>query len=47
MYKTSCIKDIKDDFIGIFAESKEAEETECGFIRQMFRGVMELLAPLL
>ncbi len=47
MYKTSCIKDIKDDFIGIFAESKEAEETECGFNRQMFRGVMELLAPLL
>lgn len=47
MYKTSCIKDIKDDFIGIFAESKEAEETKCGFIRQMFRGVMELLAPLL
>ncbi len=47
MYKTRCIKDIKNDFVEIFSESNMAQEKECGIIRQLFRGVMELLAPLL
>ncbi len=47
MYKTNCLKDIKDDFEEIFSVSREAENVKCGFLRQLFRGVMELLAPLL
>lgn len=47
MYKTSCISDIKNDFNEIFESSNLAKEEKCSFIRQLFRGVMELLAPLL
>jgi cardiolipin synthase A/B len=47
MYKTKCIQDIKNDFLEIFSVSSVAKDEECSFIRQLFRGVMELLAPLL
>ena len=47
MYKTSCIRDIKEDFIEMFESCTEQSEVHYSLIRQLFRGVLELLAPLL
>ena len=47
MYKTECIADIKSDFLHIFEESEEITKPSRSFIRQFFRGILELIAPLL
>lgn len=47
MYKTECIADIKSDFLHIFEESEEITKPSRSFIRQLFRGILELIAPIL
>ena len=47
MYKTDSIADIKKDMENIFAESKHITESKNSVTRQVFRGVLELLAPLM
>lgn len=47
MYKTDCIAKIKEDFTEMFEVSKPAEIVKCSLARSIFRGVLELLAPLL
>ncbi len=46
-YKSECIDDIKSDFEHIFAESDQVTESKNGPFRQLFRGILELIAPLL
>ncbi len=47
MCKSRCISDIKDDFDEMFKVSKPAEITKVSLLRELFRGVLELIAPLL
>ncbi len=47
MCDTSCIRDIKKDFEEIFSVSKPAEIQKNSLARRLFRGILELLAPLL
>lgn len=47
MSDTECILDIKDDFEKIFEVSRLAQVQKSSSIRRLFRGVLELLAPLL
>lgn len=47
MYGCGCIKDIKNDFTEIFEASHEVGEEKCGFIRGVWRAVLDFLAPLL
>ncbi len=48
MYKTGCISKIKEDFEEMFAVSREIREVpENRLLRQLFRGLLELFAPLM
>jgi len=47
MCGTECIGDIKRDFEEMFAVSSAAAEKKNSPVRRLFRGVLELLAPLL
>lgn len=47
MSDTKCIADIKEDYLKMFGECHIAEVQKNSLIRRLFRGVLELLAPLL
>ena len=47
MYGAGCISDIKKDFEEMFEVSALAEIKKNSLARRLFRGVLELLAPLL
>ncbi len=47
MADTACIADVKADFDGIFEVSEEITEVRVSFIRRIFRGILQLIAPLL
>jgi len=47
MYRTACLDDIKNDFIGIFRDSRSVESWKHGFFHSVVAGVLELIAPLL
>lgn len=49
MYKTKCIKDIKDDFNNILNKSKEVtlNDTKIGLFRGLKRAILKLFAPLM
>lgn len=47
MKDTECISDIKRDFEEMFRQSSLAGEQKNSLVRRLFRGVLELLAPLL
>lgn len=47
LYKAECVCDIKKDFLEIFAECEEITEAKNSIFRNLFRGVLELIAPLL
>ena len=49
MYKTSCIKDIKDDFMNTLSECVEVHmsDTKIGWFRKLKRDILRLISPLL
>lgn len=47
MSDTECISAIKDDFEKTFAQCNLAQVQKSSLVRKLFRGVLELLAPLL
>ncbi|MGN1346135.1 MAG: cardiolipin synthase [Eubacteriales bacterium] len=47
MYKADCIPSIKHDFELTFRRSVQVTDEKRGLIRRLFRGVLELLAPLM
>ncbi len=47
MCDTSCIHDIKQDFEELFRLSRPAEIQKNSLARRLFRGILELIAPLL
>lgn len=47
MYRPDCIADIKEDFELTFRRSTRVTEEKCSLVRRLFRGVLELLAPLM
>lgn len=47
MYKTECIDAIREDFEHTFKQSQLIGEIKTGAFRQLVRGVLEFLAPLL
>ena len=47
MTDVPCMTDMKADFEDIFAHAHIVEEEKPGFLRLIFRGVLELIAPLL
>ncbi len=47
MTGADCIGDIKADFEETFARSAQVTEEKCGRMRRLWRGVLELLAPLM
>ena len=47
MTDVPCMTDMKADFEDIFAHAHIVEEEKPGFLRMIFRGVLELIAPLL
>jgi len=47
MYNTSCISDIKKDFENTFLQCELIEKPKNSLFRRLFRGVLELLAPIL
>lgn len=49
MYKTSSIADIKKDYSDILASCRRIEEKDCrvGPIRELYRAVLKILAPML
>ena len=49
MYKAAAVADVKRDFEGIFAESKQMTEADCrvNVFRRIFRSLIELIAPMI
>jgi cardiolipin synthase len=47
LYNAECIADIKKDFFEIFDVSEQIRKSKNSLFRQLFRGVLELIAPLL
>ena len=47
MYRPDCIADIKADFEDTFGRSAQVTEEKCSLLRRLWRGVLELLAPLM
>jgi cardiolipin synthase len=47
MYRPSCLADIRADFEETFARCTRVTEEKCSFLRRLWRGVLELLAPLM
>ncbi len=49
LYKTPCIKDIKEDFRKVFPKCREVTLENCkvSFFRGLFRSVLDILSPLL
>lgn len=47
MTGTGCIGDIRADFEETFTRSAQVMEEKCGRLRRLWRGVLELLAPLM
>ena len=47
MYGADCLAEIRRDFEETFACSAEVKEEKCRLIRRLFRGILELLAPLM
>ncbi len=49
MYKTSCIKDIKEDFMNTLSECVEIHlsDTKIGLLRKLKRDILRLISPLL
>ncbi len=47
MVGADCLGDIRTDFEETFARSAQVTEEKCGRMRRLWRGVLELLAPLM
>ncbi len=47
MVAPDCIADIRADFDETFARSVQVTEERCSLIRRLYRGVLELIAPLM
>jgi cardiolipin synthase len=47
LYNAECIADIKKDFFEIFDVSEQIRKSKNSLFRQLFHGVLELIAPLL
>lgn len=47
MYRPGCLADIRADFEETFAQCTRVTEEKCSFLRRLWRGVLELLAPLM
>ncbi len=47
MYEPDCIADIRKDFRQTFLRSTPVTDEKCSLIRRLFRGILELLAPIM
>lgn len=47
MLDSDCISDIRSDFERTFERSAQVTEEKCSLARRLYRGVLELLAPLM
>ena len=47
MYGPDCISGIRTDFEETFARSSRVTEEKCSLVRRLYRGILELIAPLM
>ena len=47
MYEPDCISGIRTDFEETFARSSRVTEEKCSLVRRLYRGILELIAPLM